>query len=125
MLDAGVSVEHISFSSDANASLPVFDSHGNFEGLGVGRIASLFEEVRDAVVQEKIPLDIALQVASKTPAKILNLARKGHLNVGADADIVLLDEGSLMIRAVIARGVCLWQDGSFESLPIKRFNPFY
>lgn len=125
MLDAGVSVENISFSSDANASLPVFDSHGNFEGLGIGRIASLFEEVRDAVVQEKIPLTIALQVASKTPAKILNLARKGHLSVGADADIVLLDADSLAIRAVIARGACLWQDGSFESLSVRRFNPFF
>lgn len=124
VLNAGVAIEHVSFSSDANASLPLFDEYGVFLGIGIGRIASLFEEIRDAVLVEKIALQSAIQVATKTPATILKLARKGQLAAGFDADLVLLDPDNLTIRAVFARGVCLWQDGSFEGLKVRRFNPF-
>ena len=73
-------------------------------GLDIGRVTSLFAEVRDAVRDEGVPLATALQVITANPARILKLRGKGALASGADADIVLLDAASLEIDGVIARG---------------------
>ncbi|MCX6539648.1 MAG: beta-aspartyl-peptidase [Acidobacteria bacterium] len=120
MLDAGVDVSHITFTSDGQGSLPDFDAQGRLRRLEIGRVTSLFSEVRDAVRDEHVPLEVALQVVTSTPARILKLRGKGHLAVGTDADIVLLDPGDLGICGTIAKGRWLMRDrqvlvkGTFE-----------
>ena len=104
MLDAGVDVANITFTSDGQGSLPDFDDHGRLRRLEIGRVTSLFAEVRDAVMHEGVPLATALQVVTANPARILKLRGKGTLAAGADADIVLLDGSSLEIDGVIAKG---------------------
>ena len=111
MLDAGVSVSQITFTSDGQGSLPVFDAHGRFERLGVGRVSSLFAAVREAVLDEGVPLETALQVVTSNPARILKLRGKGGLAAGADADLTLLDPKSLEVRGVIAKGRWMMRDG--------------
>jgi beta-aspartyl-dipeptidase (metallo-type) len=108
-LDAGVEISRITFSSDANASLPLFDQHNVFKGLGVGDIGSLFAEVRDAVLAENIPFESALRVITDNPAEILGLPHKGRLAPGADADLVVVNRADFSIRAVFARGRLLYQ----------------
>ncbi len=108
-LEAGVDSRRITFSSDANASLPLFDEHNEFVGLGVGDIASLFNEVRDAVQQENVPLEIALGTITRNPAAILKLPNKGRIAPGADADLVLLRRDDLSIESVVAAGRCLYK----------------
>ena len=49
-LDKGVSIDKISFSSDGQGSLPRFNEKKEFVGLGVGKVTSLFNQVRDAVI---------------------------------------------------------------------------
>jgi len=104
MLDAGVDAANITFTSDGQGSLPDFDDHGRLRRLEIGRVTSLFAEVRDAVMHEGVPLATALQVVTANPARILKLRGKGTLAAGADADIVLLDGSSLEIDGVIAKG---------------------
>ena len=116
-LAAGVPVTQITFSSDANASLPRFDSDGNFAGLGVGRISSLLDEARDAVLGEGVALADALQVITANPARALKLSQKGELAPGKDADIVLLDAG-LQVQSVWARGRRLVADGALAVTPL-------
>jgi beta-aspartyl-dipeptidase (metallo-type) len=99
----GVSTDSVSFSSDGQGSLPFFDETGIFQGLTVGEVGSLFREVRDAVQEEKIPLEIALKAITSNPARNLRLASKGRIRVGSDADLVLLDT-TLDIETVISRG---------------------
>lgn len=111
MLESGVDASRITFSSDGQGSLPAFDAQGRLQRLEVGRVTSLFAEVRDAVLAEAIPLETALRVITSNPARILALRGKGALVPGADADIVLLEPGSLEIRGVIARGRWLMRDG--------------
>jgi beta-aspartyl-dipeptidase (metallo-type) len=111
MLEAGVDVSRVTFTSDGQGSLPVFDEQGRFERLDVGRVTSLFAAVREAVQVERVPLEIALQVATSNPARILKLGGKGRLAPGADADLVLLDAKTLEIRGVIAKGRWLMRDG--------------
>ena len=98
-----VPIERISFSSDGQGSLPVFDEDYNFKGYGVGSCDSLLAEVRDAVLKEKIPLETAIRMITRNPADMLQLNGKGKIEKGYDADIVLLKE-DLSIEAVMVKG---------------------
>lgn len=111
MLDAGVDPGRITFTSDGQGSMPAFDAEGRLKGLDVGRVTSLLGELRDAVLEEKVPLQTVLQVATSNPARILKLAGKGQIAAGADADLALFDPRSLEVRGVIARGRWLMRDG--------------
>ena len=111
MLDAGVNIAHITFTSDGQGSLPDFDAQGQLRRLEIGRVTSLFAEVRDAVQQDGVPFETALQVITSNPARILKLKGKGQIVAGADADLVLLDAATLAITGTIARGRWLMRDG--------------
>lgn len=103
-LDAGVPVTHITFSSDGQGSLPVFNAAGEFVGLGVGKVMSLYEEMRDAVLKEGVALEDALKPVTSNTADCLKLASKGRIFEKADADLVLLDKETLEIDTVLAKG---------------------
>jgi len=111
--DAGRRVDagHVTFSSDGQGSLPIFDAQGRLRGLDVGRVTSLIAEVRDAVFRDGVALETALQVVTSNPGRLLKLRGKGQLTVGRDADLILLDPAGLEIRSVMARGRWLMQDG--------------
>lgn len=111
MLDAGVDVSHITLTSDGQGSMPVYDAQGRLHGLDVGHPSSLWAEVRDAVQQENVPLGTALQVVTSNPAATLKLRGKGRIVPGGDADLTLLDPGTLEVRGVVARGRWLMRDG--------------
>ncbi|WP_144701281.1 beta-aspartyl-peptidase [Fictibacillus phosphorivorans] len=110
MLDAGVAIEQITFTSDAQGSLPAFNEFGEFTGLRIGRVNSLFGEVRDAVQTEGVPLHEALQTITSNPARVLKLNQKGRLQEGLDADLVMLNE-DLSIDSVIANGQVMVREG--------------
>lgn len=103
-LDAGVSAECVTFSSDGQGSLPVFASDGSLAGLGIGKVSSLYREVKDAVKNDGIPLEIALMTVTQNPASILKLDQKGRIAENLDADLVLVEADNLEIDSVFARG---------------------
>lgn len=119
LLQAKVPIEHISMTSDAIGSLPDFDENGNLRRLEIGLPISIFNEIRDTILREKIPLEIALKVATSTPAQILKLNKKGKIEVGKDADIVILNS-DFSINSVFAKGIQLMdknivlKKGTFE-----------
>lgn len=120
MLDNGVPIGQITFSSDGQASLPEFDEDGEFIGLQLGRVTSLYKEVREAIVEQGVEPADAFRVITENPAKILRLSSKGTIDVGKDADLVLLDESTFEIESVMALGrKMLWNKkllvkGAFE-----------
>jgi beta-aspartyl-dipeptidase (metallo-type) len=111
MLEAGVPIEQITFTSDAQGSLPEFNEKGELTGLLIGKVCTLYQEVQVAIQQENIPIETALKVITQNPASILKLKSKGMLQEGLDADIVLLDNESLDIDTVIALGQVMVQNG--------------
>ena len=111
MLDAGVPIEHITFSSDGQGSLPVFNREGENIDVQVARVDTLYQEVRDAVQQENIPLETALQTITSSVADHLRLTRKGRVRAGNDADLVLVSPDTLEIQSVIALGQVMLRDG--------------
>jgi beta-aspartyl-dipeptidase (metallo-type) len=111
IMDAGVPPANVTFSSDGQGSLPRFDGRGRLLGLDVGRVTSLFSAVREAVLDESVPLETALALVTSNPARILKLGGKGRLEAGADGDLVLLDRENLSVTGVIARGRWLMRNG--------------
>lgn len=110
LLGDGVPASRISFSSDGQGSLPKFNADGEFEGLTIGRVTSVLEEVRHAALAEGVQLEDALRAASTTTAEHYKLPRKGRIAEGFDADLLLLS-GGLELKGVFARGKQMMEDG--------------
>lgn len=110
LLNAGIPVEHITMTSDGNGSLPHFNEQGELEQLEMGQPQSIFDELKDTVQEEKIPLETALKFITSNVASILRLKGKGIVAPGADADLVVLDKG-MEIKEVIVRGKHMVVDG--------------
>ena len=69
-----------------------------------GSIATMDRLIRTMVHQAEIPLRDALRMISESPAKIMKVYdRKGSLEKGKDADMMILDE-DLNLRGVWAMG---------------------
>lgn len=69
-----------------------------------GSIATMDTLVRTMVQKADIPLADAVRMASETPARLMGVSdRKGTLQRGKDADIVILDR-NLNVRAVWSMG---------------------
>ena len=69
-----------------------------------GSVATMDRLIRTVVQKAEIPLADAVRMASETPARIMGVYdRKGSLQKGKDADIIVMDE-ELKIRAVWAMG---------------------
>jgi beta-aspartyl-dipeptidase (metallo-type) len=103
ILEEGVPIEQISLSSDSNGSMPIFDEQGNVVKLAVGDIRFLHLEIQElAAAGFKLPQ--LLKLVTANPAKRTGLfATKGSLEVGKDADLVILDR-EMNIDSVIAKG---------------------
>ncbi len=118
LLEAGVPIEKITFTSDACGSLPGFDENGNLIKLEMGLPSANFRELMDAVYEEGVPLETALKVLTSNPADILKLNQKGRIAVGKDADLVFIDDKR--IYHVVAMGKFMMKDavilkkGSYE-----------
>ena len=69
-----------------------------------GSVATMDRLIRTVVQKADIPLADAIRMVSETPAKIMGVYdRKGSLQRGKDADIIVMDD-NLNIRAVWAMG---------------------
>ncbi|SHJ98279.1 beta-aspartyl-dipeptidase (metallo-type) [Geosporobacter subterraneus DSM 17957] len=111
-MDAGVAVENITFSSDGQGSMPTFNKKKECIGLGVGKVDSIFREFRDAVQVDGVPMADALKVVTENPARILKLKNKGTIEIGKDADIVLVDQETFTVDTVIAKGKVMVKQGA-------------
>ena len=73
-----------------------------------GSVATMDRLIRTMVQKADIPLADAARMVSETPARIMGVYdRKGSLQKGKDADIIVMDE-DLKIRAVWAMGKLLY-----------------
>ncbi len=118
-LEAGVPLEHITLTSDACGSLPDFDEKGNLVKLEMGYPRSVYDEIMDAVNEEGLELEKALKVSTSNIADILKLKKKGRIQPGKDADLVLIDSNNQIVH-YMAMGQFMMKDavmikkGSYE-----------
>lgn len=92
-------------------------SDGNGSGAGashteVGNVMALFNDIRCAVLDYKMPLETVLKTVTSNVAKVLKLyPAKGLLAAGSDADILLLHGDMFTLDMLFARGKLLVKEG--------------
>lgn len=107
LLANGIPLERISMSSDGNGSIPIFDAAGNLLKMDVGSCTVLLEDFQRAYLEYKIPFEQVLSTVTINPAKLLKLQhRKGSLEIGKDADLLLMDD-ACNISLVMSMGKIL------------------
>ena len=105
MLDAGVPLENITFSSDSGA-FHTDNGHDVILPVDV-----CIKELQRMVNDERITLSDALTTLTANPARLYGLDNsKGCLEAGKDADIMLLDS-ALNVDTVMAKGRVLVSAG--------------
>ena len=89
----------------------MFEQQRGLIGLEVGKVQSLYQVARQAVLEYQVPLTAAITAITAAPAAVLGLKHKGRVAAGMDADLVLLHKTDLTIRDVFAKGRQLVQNG--------------
>jgi beta-aspartyl-dipeptidase (metallo-type) len=113
LLKAGAPPNRITVSSDGGGCLPTFDGDGRMVTMDVGRPETLADTLA-RLVERGMPLERALPFFTTRVADLLRLRTKGRIAVGADADLVVLDDDHRP-RSVMARGRWMVRDGK----PVK------
>lgn len=106
---AGAPAERLTLSSDAGGCLPNFDQDGRLCHMDVGSARSLMDTVRELLARGH-PLDAVLPAVTRNVARLLRLAGKGVIAVGADADLVVLGANDAIV-GVMAQGLWHVRDG--------------
>jgi len=102
-LSHGVNDTQLTMSSDGHASLPIFNEENELIGMDIGKESSLLDSFVQAVQVFNVSIEQALMSITSNPAKVLGLD-KGTLKVGGDADLILIDEKSLIPQEVWSNG---------------------
>ena len=105
----GMSTDHLTMSSDAFGSQPKFNDKGECIGLTYCSPKYLHLTIK-SLVRRGLALEEAIKLLTSTPAEMLGKAGiKGCVAVGADADLLVLDE-ALDIDSLFAKGkVAIWE----------------
>jgi beta-aspartyl-dipeptidase (metallo-type) len=120
---ANIPLESLTMSSDGNGVQPVKNDKGLIERFMVTPPDAVAAEIRKAVLRDNIALEEILPLATVNAAKRLGIdGRKGSLEEGKDADIVLLDK-DLKVDTVYARGKLMLKEK--EAVVIGHFEKDY
>ena len=102
-LENEVPLDRITFSTDGHGGIRHVDPVTGEESYGTGPVDGNLREIRNVVEAGVLPLADALRLVTTTPARELALDRKGRIEPGCDADLVVFDD-RLSVRCVFARG---------------------
>ncbi len=118
-LEKGASIDTMTFSSDGNAGLGKTDKDGHIIGFKKAPLDLNLQQVQKLIQTKEVSISDALKLVTLNPAKNLSLKHKGHLILGADADICLFDDAFNLVD-VISKGELMMKEtkiikkGAFE-----------
>ena len=101
-LDSGLPEGRVTVSSDGGGCLPVFDADGTLLHMDVGS-PGILADTLGKLLDRGLALEKILPAFTSNPARLLRLRHKGTIDVGADADLVVLGEDATL-RHVMAGG---------------------
>jgi beta-aspartyl-dipeptidase (metallo-type) len=113
-IQADLPVEQITCSSDGAGCLPVFDEDGRMIHMDIGQPLTLIETLRE-LLDQGFDLEQVLPIFTQNPARVADLTQKGRLEVGLDADLIVLSP-SAEITSVMALGQWMVRDGHITRL---------
>ncbi len=102
-LEAGVSIDNITISSDGNGGVSKLDDKGNVIGFRRAPFHLNLEEVRKLIKLSGLDIAEAIKILTTNPANNLSLKNKGSIGLGMDADFCFFND-DFMLTDVIARG---------------------
>jgi beta-aspartyl-dipeptidase (metallo-type) len=82
----------VMISSDGNGSQPVFDAGGRLMFMEVAKEQSLLRTFQSLLKRKVLSPYQAALIFAANPAEFYKLSRKGGLEEGKDADLIILDE---------------------------------
>jgi beta-aspartyl-dipeptidase (metallo-type) len=113
--------ERITFSSDGNGSTSSYDDQGNLVRISAMSVDTIPYQVQTLICENKFSVEKAVRFVSSNVAKILGIyPQKGTIQVGSDADLVLLDK-QYQVDTVFAKGRMMMKNkeilvnGTYES----------
>lgn len=107
MRDKGVDLSKITFSTDGNGVSTLF----GIEQIERFPLKLLHQSVVETARLDGMSVSQAVSFATSNTAESLGLKGKGRIAVGMDADLVVLDKGTLDIKDVISRGLLVVENG--------------
>lgn len=94
-------MQKVTVSSDGNGSIP---AEGG-KHTGVGLVKQLYEDIKESIINEGVEISKAIAAVTANVARILGMyPQKGTIAAGSDADILVLESGSLKIKELIVKG---------------------
>ena len=115
LLEEGADSDSFTISSDGQGSLPLFDEHGQFLGIGMGQSSSLYKRSAGMHRTREHSFRNCHQSYYSQSGKGIGPAEKGRIAEGFDADLCILRE-NLQIDTVVAMGRIMVRNG----IPIVR-----
>ncbi|NLN88516.1 MAG: beta-aspartyl-peptidase [Syntrophomonadaceae bacterium] len=104
LIQKGLDIDKVTVSSDGNGSAP--------NPAGVAELSALYSDLKAAVLDYHLDLTTVIKTATLNPARILKLyPRKGCLQAGTDADILVCRRNDLSIYRLLARGEVVVSEG--------------
>lgn len=94
--------DKLTISSDGGGCLPTFDCHGHMTHMDFGESQAM-TDVFYTLMDEGKAIEQILPFFTSNVAELMNFNRKGQLQVGHDADIIVLDANN-RIQHVMALG---------------------
>lgn len=94
--------DKLTCSSDGGGCLPTYDAQGELVAMDTGRPSAVAETLT-TLLRRGHALETVLPIFTRNVTKLLRLDHKGVICVGADADLVVLDDAH-EVRDVMARG---------------------
>ena len=118
-LDQDCDASKLTISSDGGGCLPHFDAQGQLLRMGFASCSAMADCIK-SLLDRGLPEQTVLPLMTSNVATLLKLSKKGRVETGFDADLVVLDRDN-RIDSVMARG--RWQvknnkqliSGLFES----------
>ena len=101
--EKGLPFGRLMFSSDSNGSIPVFDESGRLVRLTIATEKDLFRKFGDILRKGLLPPETAARLFSTNAAEFYKLVKKGRIEPGRDADLIVVD-GDFGLSDVFARG---------------------
>ncbi|WP_026859870.1 beta-aspartyl-peptidase [Jeotgalicoccus psychrophilus] len=101
----------LTLSSDGNGSLPSFNERGELLSLGVASTRTLYDQVIETIKDGYLTIEEALNLATLNTATALKLENKGMIDVGKDADLLVISKENFEIQHVFSKGKHMIEEG--------------
>ena len=118
-LDKGCDDSRLTISSDGGGCLPHFDERGELLKMGFASCSAMADCIK-SLLDRGLPEQTVLPLMTSNVARLLKLTKKGQIETGFEADLVVLDQAN-RVESVMARGI--WQVKNNQQLVSGLFEP--